>query len=53
MAGGIVLGKPEQNEDVILKGFTFLLLGADSGMVSEGMKKAASILNSHKSSSKK
>lgn len=47
-AAGILLGKAEQVEGIVEKGFTFIALSTDGAMVAAGMKKSAETLNKFK-----
>ncbi len=47
-AAGIVLSKPEQIEETLADGFTFVALGGDGGMVAAGMKKVADAFKKYK-----
>ena len=44
-AAGILLVKTDMVEPIVKKGFTFIALGTDGGMVAAGMKNAATTLN--------
>jgi 4-hydroxy-2-oxoheptanedioate aldolase len=47
-AAGILLSRPEQIEGVLEKGFTFIGLGSDGGVLMDGMVKMADALRAHK-----
>jgi len=40
-AAGILLGMPEQIEQTVADGYTFIGLGSDGGVLAEGMKRLA------------
>jgi len=47
-AAGILLAAPEQLDEVVAAGFTFVALGSDGGMVASGMKRAAAAFDAYK-----
>ena len=47
-AAGILLVNPDMVEPIVKKGFTFIALGTDGGMVAAGMKKSAATLKKYK-----
>jgi 4-hydroxy-2-oxoheptanedioate aldolase len=47
-AAGILLSKPEQLEQTIADGFTFIGLGSDGGVLAEGMRGLASAFKAYK-----
>lgn len=47
-AAGILLGRPEQIEETMALGFTFVGLGSDGGVLSEGMRRLAAAFGRRK-----
>ena len=47
-AAGILLSKPEQLEQTVADGFTFIGLGSDGGVLAEGMRGLASAFKQYK-----
>ena len=47
-AAGILLAKPEQIADVVERGYTFIALGSDGGLVANGMRANAEALAAFK-----
>lgn len=47
-AAGILLGRPEQIEETIATGFTFIGLGSDGGVLAQGMRALVAALRAHR-----